>query len=943
MEISLRLPHGFQPSEERFARFLTELEIAQEPITFECFGNGSVVEFQMVASPGDARLVESNLRTYFPEAVITSSEGRLLEATDLLNAEYAGVFEFGLEQDFIFQLNTNHAVDPFVGIVGALSDLLPDCSAIYQIIFQPSQTDWVDSFRRAYRKEDDSLVFEGAEEVVRAAEQKTRTPLFSVVARIAAFGDDAEGVLYALARLAGGLRGHANPGHNAIIPLENDTYDLIDHVDDVVLRQTRRCGMILNRDELLGFVHLPSAEVQSPLFSREVTNTRRAPEANLTTNGARGLFLGENLHHGETNDVVLTPENRIRHMHVIGASGTGKTTLLNQLIRDDIESGQGLAVLDPHGDQINRILGMIPEHRIDDVVLLDPGDEKAAVGFNVLVAHSDAERTILASDLVAIFRRLSDSWGDRMNVVLQNAILAFLESDVGGTLADLQRFLINDDFRDQFLQTVRDPDVVFYWREVFRPRSSQSTIDAIVTRLEIFLAPKQVRYIVGQKRNTLDFSDIMDSGKILLARLPQGIIGRENAALLGSLIVSKIQQAAMTRMRLPENRRRDFWCYIDEFQNFITPSMAEILTEARKLRLGLILAHQELGQLNRESQVAPAVMGSGVRVVFRVTDADARTLAQGFQHFEAEDVQALEKGQAICRIERSDHDFNLHVPYPMRDPVDEEAARKARKRAIKKSRKTYATKRKELDQMRRAELPSADPGSNEADSVAMAQPEKPMPVKSTPTVDALPPEKGKTDSVDADQEETLAGVGGDDHKEVQAMAKAIGEKLGFRAVIEEPTPDGAGKVDVALHSEHLHVAVEVRHSTSATHELRNARQRIEAGFDRVILVALTAKIRKRTAERIEDAFGSDTELVTCTSIGGLRGLLESLPLPEPVSDSGSGASMSVAEEAPPSKSTLRRGYKVTRKFAQHSPQDQQALEAVALELVAKALRGEDME
>src|SRR5260221_9788171 len=203
--------------------------------------------------------------------------------------------------------------------------------------------------------------------------------------------------------------------------------------------------MLLNADELIGFVHLPSSAVHSDRLLREIRRTKAAP---TVVRHASGILLGNNIHAGETVEVKLTAEQRVRHTHIIGASGTGKSTLLFNLIRQDIENGEGVAVLDPHGDLVDRILGIIPPNRIEDVVLVDPSDEEYSVGFNILSAHSDLEKNLLASDLISVFQRLSTSWGDQMGSVLQNAILAFLECDQRGTIADLRRFLIEPPFRN---------------------------------------------------------------------------------------------------------------------------------------------------------------------------------------------------------------------------------------------------------------------------------------------------------------------------------------------------------------------------------------------------------------------------------------------------------------------------------------------------------------
>ena len=462
--------------------------------------------------------------------------------------------------------------------------------------------------------------------------------------------------------MAASLRVFADPQGNELIPLRNDDYPFEEHVEDVLCRQSRRSGMLLNSDELIGFVHLPSSDICSPALERDSGKTKAAPAIARTTTG---ILFGNNEHIGETRPVRLTPEQRVRHVHAIGASGTGKSTLLFNLIRQDIENGEGVAVLDPHGDLVDKILGVIPESRVGDVVLVDPSDEEYSIGFNILSAHSDLEKNLLSSDLVSVFERLSTTWGDQMQSVLQKAIHVFLESSERGTLADLRRFLIEPPYRAEFLKSVRDPELLYYWQKGFPQLTGNRSIGPVITRLDAFLAPKPIRYMVSQTENRLDFGGIMDSGKIFLAKLPEGLLGKENSYLLGTLHVSKFQQLAMSRQAKQIAARRDFWIYIDEFHNFITPSMAQILSGARKYRIGLTLAHQELHQLERNRDVASAVLSNPyTRIVFRVGDNDAKRLADGFAFFEVRDLQNLETGQAICRIEKADNDFNLTVPFP---------------------------------------------------------------------------------------------------------------------------------------------------------------------------------------------------------------------------------------------------------------------------------------
>lgn len=531
-------------------------------------------------------------------------------------------------------------------------------------------------------------------------------------------------------------------------------------------------------------------------------------------------------------------------MHVIGASGSGKSTLLFNLIRQDIENGEGVALLDPHGDLADSVLDAIPRTRIADVVVVDPSDETHSVGFNILSASSDLERTLLASDLISVFQRLSTSWGDQMSSVLQNAILAFLESDRGGTLAELRRFLLEPSYRTDFLKSVRDSEVVYYWQKAFPQLTGNKSIGPILTRLETFLSPKPIRLMVSQAKNRLDFREIMDSGKIFIAKLSQGLIGRENAYLLGSLFVSKLQQTAMARQSRPQADRRDFWLYVDEFHHFVTPSMGEILAGARKYRLGLTLAHQELRQLHRDDEVASAVLSNPfTRIVFRVGDADARALSDGFTHFEAGDLRNLDIGRAICRIERSDYDFNLTVPLPQsRTHLIETATREE---IIAASRTKYATPRSEVESVLVSSIssPNAAPPAPEPPTASSSAPPESQ-VTATPHVQPLSqsaiPVSDNQPVEPLHPAPRVLGKGGQEHKRLQQMVKLWAQGMGYRATIEEQLATG-GQVDVSLRKPQRTIACEISITTPNANEADNVRKSIAAGYDFVVIISPDSK------------------------------------------------------------------------------------------------------
>jgi excisionase family DNA binding protein len=611
------------------------------------------------------------------------------------------------------------------------------------------------------------------------------------------------------------------------MPLSNEQYDYRKHCDDIVTRQSCRSGMILNLDELVSFVHLPSASVRSAKLKREERKTKAPP----TLACGNTLTLGINHHAGKITPVSLATGQRVRHMHLIGTSGSGKSTLLLQMIMQDIEHGEGIAVLDPHGDLIDQIIGRIPESRIPDVVLIDPSDESYPVGFNILSAHSEVERNLLASDLVSVFQRLSTSFGDQMTTVLGNAILAFLESSEGGTLSDLRKFLVEPSFRERFLGTVRDEEIVYYWQKEF-PLLTGKPQAPILTRLDTFLRPKAIRHMVAQKENRLDFAAIMNGRKILLAKLSQGLIGAENSYLLGTLLVSKLNQMATSRQNVAASARPPFYLYIDEFHNFMTPSLAAILSGARKYNLGLILAHQELHQLlTRDGEVASAVISNPyTRVCFRLGDFDAKKLEDGFSTFTAKDLQNLGTGEAIVRLERADYDFNLKtIPLAAVDPG---LAEKRREQIVTASREHYATRREDVEAAMRAR--NAPPEN-------LATPEK----RNRKTTVAIPASLEVV--VQTAQEmptETVArtpGRGGDHHKYLQQLIKRWAEARAYKVTIEKPILDGLGSVDVALEKGSRLIACEISVTTDAPHETANVQKCLAAGFQDILLISSEKK------------------------------------------------------------------------------------------------------
>lgn len=887
-EVALTLPKAARYRREQAESFLRICRTCVDPLSFEILADDREIGIQWACSPEDAGQLKAYAETHFAGLGAQLACGSLSGAWERTGRNYASV-EIALGRDFLLPLETGKS-ELLPGLISAMSSFQPAEMGLLQVIFEPAGHPWGQGMLAVSTSPDGSPVFRNRPDLSREAAVKARAPLYAVVVRLAACAESAERAWALLAPMAAALNAVARPGGNHLVPLALDDYPPEAQEEDILRRQSHRWGMLLSQDELLSLISLPDDGIVSGKLRRDSGRTR-----GFASSADSGLLLGWNEHGGQRGDVFLTDEQRVRHLHAIGGTGTGKSTFMMGLIRQDLDSGRGFALLDPHGDLVDRVLSLMPEERLDDVVLIDAGDEEFSVGFNILAARFDYEKTLLASDLVGVFQRLSTSWGDQMTVVLRNAILAFLERPEGGTLGDVQRFLLEPDYRARVLESVADADVVYYWRKAFPQLGGSKSIGPVLTRLQTFLSPKPIRYMVTQRSAKLDIQAIMDSGKILLAKLPQGLMGAENSYLLGSLLVSKIQQAAMARQRVPESQRRLFTLFVDEFQNFVTPSMAEILSGARKYRLALVLAHQELAQLGKSDAVGSAVLANaGTRVVFRVGDSDARELARGFAHFEADALQSLGIGEAIARIERSDQDFNLRVPPA---PPEEQEGESRMREAVARSRSRYATPRCEIEEAERRrheELADAPPARRK--EAAKAAPAPPAPEPSSPSppasvareeeirepeptpVPAIAPPKYETTSLKADIEEL--GRGGGVHKAAQTDLKRLAELRGFRATIERQIPDSQDTVDLFLERGELKIACEISVTNTLEYEIRNVTKCLRAGVPRVLVVAVDPEKQRRLSAAIASQIpAEDRGRVLCMMSDAFSPFLDSLGEP----------------------------------------------------------------
>ena len=396
----------------------------------------------------------------------------------------------------------------------------------------------------------------------------------------------------------------------------------------------------------------------------------------------------------------IKADDRRRHMYLIGKTGMGKSTVLENMIIDDIWAGKGVAVVDPHGDLAEKIIEYIPPERINDVVYFNPADMENPIAFNVVEQVEPHLRHLVASGLIGVFQKLwADSWGPRLEYILRNTILAILDYP-GSTLLAVIRMLSDKDFRAKVVEKISDPVVRGFWVNEFAgyaDKFASEAVSPIQNKVGQFLSSSLIRNIIGQVKSTIDMRAIMDEGKILILNLSKGRIGEDNSQLLGAMMITKIQLAAMSRVDIPENNRKDFYLYVDEFQNFTSDSFANILSEARKYRLNLVLAHQYVEQLSET--VKPAVFGNvGTMIVFRVGATDAEELVKEFSPiFTEEDIVNLPKYEFYLKLMI---DGIASDPFSARGlpPKTEGEKTGNTEKVIEVSRERYAQKREVVEE-----------------------------------------------------------------------------------------------------------------------------------------------------------------------------------------------------------------------------------------------------
>ncbi|MBI2034722.1 MAG: type IV secretory system conjugative DNA transfer family protein [Candidatus Levybacteria bacterium] len=618
------------------------------------------LSFEIVGMPGDIRFyvnapnslrdfIEKQINGAYPEAEITpvNQEAAKQKEGYILGNEYNIFSQEGKVAFASLRLKSSDympikvykdlAVDPLSSITSVLAKMGQGEGAAIQILISPADTKWKKTGRSYIAKtkktesNPETAKYASDTKELDGIENKISKPGFNVVVRIVVSSSTQESAAAHLENIANAFSQY--DGINSFT--RNSHFLKSSYVTDFVYRYWPLRGQtsILSSEELATIFHFPNKSVLTPGVHSVMSKRAPAP-ARIATSG---LFLGKSSFRGITKQVYMDKDDRRRHMYIIGKTGTGKTEFLKDMIMQDIHEGEGVGVVDPHGDLIEDILQLIPPKRAEDVILFDPSDTDRPMGFNMLEADTEQQRHYVVSSIIGLMYKLFDPnktgiIGPRFEHAIRNAMLTVMY-EPGSTFVEVVRSLTDASFVQELLPKVQDPIIRRYWTDQIAQTSDfhkSEVLDYIVSKFGRFVTNKMIRNIIGQSQSAFNFRKVMDEGKILLVNLSKGKIGEENSSFLGLVLVPKILVAAMSRQDMSMDQRKDFFLYVDEFQNFATPDFAQILSEARKYRLSLIVANQFIGQM--EEEVKNAIFGNvGTIAAFRIGVTDANYLQHEFQ------------------------------------------------------------------------------------------------------------------------------------------------------------------------------------------------------------------------------------------------------------------------------------------------------------------------
>lgn len=669
------------------------------PFSFEIVVEKQIVRFFLIVPETYAPFAVSQLTSQYPKASVIKQKDMLPEIVEDVKQSQIG--QLGLRENYLYPLRIYSEfseVDPLSSLLGILSKSKPDDVVVIQYLLVPTSSKWHKEGERQIQKKIKKA--DGTEEANPYAaiiKEKIKEHGFKTGIRIFVKSNDP---IY-FKQVATTFSGFNNASGNGLFLKTPSFLSRKGYFNALLAREDKYIpkNQILNISELATLFHFPS-ETLSKITNVSWTKTilSEAPEnlpvaIDKSDDEKRKInFFARTEYKNSPTVFGIKKLDRRRHTYIIGKTGTGKSTLIANMAINDMRNGEGLAVIDPHGDLVEVLLDFVPKNRINDVIYLNPADTHATFRLNLLESEP-SQKDLVASGIVAIFQKLyAHSWGPRLEYILRNTILALLELPDANLLM-VPKILTDKSYRKKVVPKLSDPVVRAFWENEFEKMSPQQQTEAIspiLNKVGQFLSSGKIRDIVGHPKSTVDLEEAMNSGKIVLFNLSQGKIGEDSSALLGAMTITKLQLAAMNRVNMAEDERRDFYLYVDEFQNFATNSFIKILSEARKYRLNLILANQYMGQLSEE--LRSAIFGNvGTLLSFIVGAEDMDYLAKEFgERFEQEDLLALGNHQALMKIAIDGlttapfHAYTLPLPRSI-NQNREKVLRVSRERYAKKS------------------------------------------------------------------------------------------------------------------------------------------------------------------------------------------------------------------------------------------------------------------
>jgi len=661
----------------------------QEYFTLEIAAIGSQITFYIGAPLHLASMVEKQIHSYWPQAsVVQVKDYNIFSGSSTALAAKLKLFKPNF-----YPIKTYKYLDsePLNSLTNALSKLGENEGAAIQILIRPASFRWQKKARRVARGilegktkgglgyriifgfldiigslfhgelggegskgalSEPKTITPSQQETVQAIETKASKPGYETIIRVVCASSDTYKAQTTLNNILASFNQFSSPELNGFKPEVATKKSQV--LDPFIFRMFTQPDMILNSEELATLFHLPNQLVETPNI-KWLLAKKSPPPQNLPQ---EGLILGESVYRGIKKEVRIKESDLARHVYIIGKSGTGKSTFLQNMIIQDILNNQGLCVIDPHGDLIEDILTYIPKSRAEDVILFDPGDIRRPLGLNLFEFRTPEQKDFLVQECINMLYKLYDPGhtgiiGPRFEHWFRNGALTLMADPHGSSLIEIPRVFTDDQFLKQKLEYVKDPLVRDFWEREMAQTSDfhkSEVLGWFLAKFGAFITNDIMRNILGQVKSAFDLREIMDSKKILLVNLSKGKVGELNSMLLGMIFVAKIQAAAMSRANVPKEERTPFHLYVDEFQNFSTDSFAAILSEARKYSLCLITANQYIAQL--EEHIREAVFGNiGTLVCFRVGPADAEFLQKEFAPvFDAQDLLNVETFHVYLRL-----------------------------------------------------------------------------------------------------------------------------------------------------------------------------------------------------------------------------------------------------------------------------------------------------